>query len=104
MEEEGAHGGALKQLRKVHGKGILIVGPARACIGSFLLLPKGKLDCKILSAIPPYIFMFSALGFCAAVRPGKRITTIKLNYTLSIMLYANYCIYLSSISSLDLRI
>jgi hypothetical protein len=37
MEEEGARGGGLKGPAegKVHGKGILMVGPARACIGSF---------------------------------------------------------------------
>jgi len=34
--------GRLKGPGKVHGKGISRVGPARACIGSLLLLPKKK--------------------------------------------------------------
>ena len=72
MEEEGARGGSLKGPGKVHGKGILMVGPARACIGSFLLFPKGKnglQDFCRYSTI--YLSFLHALGLCGAVSAGE---------------------------------
>jgi len=52
MEEEGGRGGGFKRATE-DGKGISRVGPARACIGSFLFLPKKMPGyCKISPAIP----------------------------------------------------